>query len=215
MFSLCLLLAGHWLHGVHAGELRVYATDHDGNALEDAVFLATPTDPAKMPQLKPHKEIVDQIDKEFVPTVKPVLVGSLVYFPNKDNIRHHVYSFSSAKNFELPLYAGKSAPPVFFDKPGVVVLGCNIHDWMVGYIYVSDTPFFAKTARDGKGTIENLPIGEYLVRAWHPRLDTTNAEGSRRVSITDGVPARIDWQLLLKPAFKIPRAPIGGNDHHY
>lgn len=83
----------------------------------------------------------------------PVYVGTRVTFPNRDNIRHHVYSFSSAKKFELPLYIGTPAAPVVFDKPGVVALGCNIHDWMLAYIYVLTTPHFAKTAADGKARL--------------------------------------------------------------
>ena len=90
--------------------------------------------------------VVDQVDKEFTPKVNAILVGTSVIFPNHDNVRHQVYSFSPAKRFELPLYAGVPAQPVVFDTPGVVVLGCNIHDWMVGYVYVSESPYFAKTA---------------------------------------------------------------------
>ena len=106
---------------------------------------------------KPRDNVVDQVDKQFVPKVQAVLVGTPVTFPNNDNVRHQVYSFSPAKRFELPLYAGVPAQPIVFDKPGVVVLGCNIHDWMVGYIYVSESPYFAKTGKDGKAVLADLP----------------------------------------------------------
>ncbi len=76
--------------------------------------------------------------------------ASYVQFPNKDNIRHHVYSFSAARKFELPLYSGTPAQPVLFDKVGVVKLGCNIHDWMIGYIYVTETPYFGKSNAEGR-----------------------------------------------------------------
>ena len=198
-----------------AGELRATIKDQEGKAVEDAVLLATPTDLTKLPHSKPPDEIVDQIDKEFVPHVKPVLAGSLVHFPNKDNIRHHVYSFSPVKIFELPLYSGKTAPPVLFDKPGVVILGCNIHDWMLGYIYVSDTPFFAKTQQDGKASIEGLPAGEYLVRLWHPRMGDTGGEADRRVIIDEKIPAKIEWQITLKQVFKIPRATANQGAHYH
>ena len=146
-------------------------------------------------------DAVDQVDKQFVPYVKAVLVGSKVRFPNSDNIRHQVYSFSAAKKFELPLYAGANAPPVVFDKPGVVVLGCNIHDWMVGYIYVSETPYFAKTEAAGTASIADLPPGEYTVRIWHPSMEhgeettarqvTLNADSPTSVSLGDRLEARL------------------------
>jgi plastocyanin len=92
-----------------------------------------------------------QQKKQFVPEVLVVPVGSEVRFPNHDTVRHHVYSFSPAKKFELKLYTGTPANPVLFDRPGVVVLGCNIHDQMVGWILVVDTPYYAQTlAATGK-----------------------------------------------------------------
>src|SRR5271170_2337190 len=137
----------------HTAELHVLVKDHHGKLVADAVILAVPLDPKSGLHVKSLPDAVDQVDKQFVPYVKPVLVGATVRFPNSDNIRHQVYSFSPAKKFELPLYGGLEATPVIFDKPGVVVLGCNIHDWMIGYIYVSETPFFAKTGPAGTAVI--------------------------------------------------------------
>jgi plastocyanin len=103
---------------------------------------------------------LDQIHKQFVPHVLAIETGTFLNFPNSDNIRHQVYSFSEAKRFELKLYSGRTAPPILFDAPGVVVLGCNIHDWMSAY--------FALTDRDGHADIE-VPPGRYDVKIWHPR----------------------------------------------
>jgi hypothetical protein len=99
--------------------------------------------------------------------VSVVQVGTPVQFPNRDPIRHHVYSFSAAKTFEIKLYAGTPAAPIVFDKPGDVVLGCNIHDHMLAYVYVVDTPWFAKTDKDGQARIEGVPAGEYDLHLWH------------------------------------------------
>src|SRR5258707_13818654 len=143
-FTACIALILACAAAAHAAELKVTVKDHKGKGVADAVVLAVPVDPRNAQRARPQPDAVDQVDKEFVPFVKPIFVGSTVRFPNSDNIRHQVYSFSPVKKFELPLYAGTNAPPVVFDKPGVVVLGCNIHDWMIGYIYVSETPFFAK-----------------------------------------------------------------------
>ena len=112
-----------------------------------------------------------QQKKQFVPEVLVVPVGSEVRFPNHDTVRHHVYSFSPAKKFELKLYTGTPANPVLFDRPGVVVLGCNIHDQMVGWILVVDTPYYAQSlAATGKAQIDDVPAGSYRLRTWHTRL---------------------------------------------
>ena len=188
-----------------AAELLILVKDHHGKSVSDAVVSATPLDPKTVQRAKPQTVAVDQVDKQFVPYVKAVFVGSKVRFPNSDNIRHQVYSFSPAKRFELPLYAGTDAPPVVFDKPGVVVLGCNIHDWMVGYIYVSETPFFAKTAAAGTATIGELPPGEYTVRVWHPSMEQSEETTARRVTLNADAPSSVEWDLNLKPQLRIPR----------
>lgn len=118
---------------------------------------------------KPPREIlIEQINKEFVPLVSIVQVGTPINFPNRDQIRHHVFSFSPAKTFEIKLYSGVQSKPVVFDKPGEVVLGCNIHDTMIAYVLVVDTPYFAKTGADGRALLDDLPAGEYEVHMWYP-----------------------------------------------
>jgi plastocyanin len=194
-----------------AAQLRVSVKDQHGRPVANAVVLATPDDPKNAAHAKPPADTVDQVDKQFVPYVKPVFVGSRVRFPNSDHIRHQVYSFSPAKKFELPLYAGTDAPPILFDKPGVVVLGCNIHDWMIGYIYVSETPFFARTEPHGGASIDDLPAGDYSVRIWHPSMEKAEETTLRRVTLTADSPASLEWQLNLKPAFRVPRASGAGS----
>jgi plastocyanin len=189
----------------HAAELKILVKDARGKLVADAVVIATPTDPKNAQRFKAPGDAIDQVDKQFVPYVKPVFVGSTVRFPNSDHIRHQVYSFSPAKKFELPLYGGSNAPPVVFDKPGVVVLGCNIHDWMVGYIYVSETPFFAKTAAAGTATIGELPPGEYSVRVWHPSMEQSEEATARRVTLNADAPSSVEWDLNLKPQLRVPR----------
>jgi plastocyanin len=121
----------------------------------------------------PAPASMDQHSKQFDPHVLVVRTHTSVRFPNSDDIHHEVYSFSKTKPFELPLYHGTTAAPVTFDKPGEVVLGCNIHDNMFGYIYVVDTPWFAKTDAAGKLTIAAVPAGKYRARLWYPGLAET------------------------------------------
>jgi len=137
-------------------------------ALSDAVVYALPLSGRLPPHGQPTA-VIDQVNKEFVPLVSVIQTGTLVTLPNRDNIRHHVYSFSPPKVFELKLYSGIPAKPVLFDKPGLVVMGCNIHDTMIAYVMVVDTPWFAKSADDGTARIEGLPAGQYDVHVWHYR----------------------------------------------
>jgi len=188
-----------------SAEMRVLVKDYKGKPVADAVILAVPVDPRSALHARLPADAMDQVDKQFVPYVKPIFVGSTVRFPNSDNIRHQVYSFSPAKKFELPLYASTGAPPVVFDKPGVVVLGCNIHDWMIGYIYVSETPFFTKTGPLGTAVITDMPAGEYIVRLWHPSMDHAEETTNRRVTLAADMPASAEWQIGLRPNIRVPR----------
>jgi plastocyanin len=153
----------------------------DGKGVAAAVVFVRDPVPDSIPHHNP--EIVDQVNKTFVPEVLPVAVGTLVRFPNHDQIHHHVYSFSPAKAFELPLYKGEDAKPVLFDKVGVVKIGCNIHDWMSGIILVLPTPYFAMTDQDGKFTISDLPAGNYALSAWHQLSKVKPADATQSVQV--------------------------------
>jgi plastocyanin len=152
-----------------AATLTVHVTDTTGANLSDAVIYAIP---AVLPNKPPAPAEVAQVARTFTPLVTVVQTGGAVSFPNRDTVKHQVYSFSPAKVFQLKLYAGLPAAPIVFDKAGLVVLGCNIHDAMVAYVVVVDTPYFAKTTTTGVATLEGLPAGEYKVSVWHPRIGT-------------------------------------------
>ena len=157
-----------------AATLNVHVRNARGIPMQDAVVYAIrdgrePGPPAR------RTATMDQKNRTFVPHVLPVQVGTAVQFPNSDDIRHQVYSFSDAKKFQLPLYTGTPANPILFDKPGVVILGCNIHDRMSAYIIVVDTPHFAATGRDGSASLPNLGAGRYTVHVWHPDLSADPA----------------------------------------
>jgi plastocyanin len=195
--------------------LAVRVATPDGLPVEDAVVVAAPADGALPATGRARAEHIDQVDKEFVPRVKPVLAGSTMTFPNRDTVRHHVYSFSPAKRFELPLYTGTATQSVTFDKPGVVVLGCNIHDWMIGYVYVSESPWFAKTGADGKAALTDLPPRAYIVRVWHP-LATEPEEATRQaVDLARTGRAEATFTITLKREVRVRRAPVGGHGTHY
>jgi plastocyanin len=187
-------------------ELQVRVEDRSGAALANAVVTAKP--PSGSAPALAREEIIDQINKEFVPAIKVVPVGTAIKFPNRDQIRHHVYSFSPAKTFELPLYEGTPKNDVVFDKPGLVVLGCNIHDWMRAYVYVTDAPNFAVTAGDGIARLNGLPPGEYELAIWYPRLQGTSPV-HRSLSVPSA-PLQLTLQMELKKAFAPRRAASVG-----
>ena len=162
-----------WATTAQGATVQVDVTDAAGKPLADAVVFLESADASR--QVKPLAGAeMAQEKKQFVPGVLVVPVGTEVRFPNQDSVRHHVYSFSPAKKFELKLYSGTPANPVLFDRPGVVALGCNIHDQMVGWIVVVDTPFYARAgsaaAAPGRAQIDNVPPGTYTLRTWHTRL---------------------------------------------
>jgi plastocyanin len=196
-------------------DMTALVKDDSGKPIANAIIVAVPIDgPAKLPA-KPAVEIMEQSNKEFVPTVLPILVGSKVSFPNRDSVRHHVYSFSPAKRFEFKLYAGTPTEPIVFDQPGVVMIGCNIHDWMIAHIYVSESPYFAKTDARGAASLSNLPPRAYMVRVWHPRSAVAEKETQKSADIKAGSPVDLQWALRLKPEVRVRRAPVPGGQSEY
>lgn len=147
---------------------------------------------------------MDQQHSAFVPAVLPVQAGTVVAFPNRDNIQHHVYSFSQPRQFEIPLYSGNKAAPIRFDRPGVVVVGCNIHDWMIGHIVVLDTPYFGKTTADGHLMLD-VPPGRYTLRVWHARGSGALLE---RTLVVPAAGASATLQVALAPV----KEDVRGND---
>ena len=157
--------------------------DVAGKPLNDAVVFLESS--AAKAAVKPATGVeVAQASKQFVPTVTVVSSGSSLLFPNRDTVRHHVYSFSPAKTFELKLYTGTPSNPVLFDKPGVVVLGCNIHDNMAAWVLVVDTPYYGKTGGDGLLKLGNIPAGSYRLRAWHAGLPVGNVPQDQALVVT-------------------------------
>ncbi len=205
--ALILLLAAAAPGARAAGTVRVVTRDAAGKPVADAVayVVAIDSPPAVQPPAEPVAVV--QKDQEFIPYVTPIVVGTRVVFPNKDNVQHHVYSVSPAKKFEIPLYKGETTAPIVFDRAGAVVLGCNIHDWMVAYIFVLETPYFAKTGADGTAEITGLPPGRYHLDVWHPRLAGNVA---RELSIAEAGDTTQVISVTLRPDRRIRRAPETG-----
>ena len=185
--------------GASAAGLAVVVQDVAGKPLADVVVYAEADGGAALPKpLRPG--MVEQKGLQFIPLVSVVQTGSLVSFPNNDKVRHHIYSFSAPHKFDQKLYSGTTATPQLFDKPGTVVLGCNIHDNMLAYIRIVDTPYFAKTDASGSAKIEIPAGGKYIVKAWHYNSIGGSAAELPVLVKPGDAPTPANFKLALKPA---------------
>lgn len=191
-----------------AATLDVQVRDSSGAAVADAAVYAIAS-AGPVDARAARTVTIEQRDREFVPFVTVLQTGTPVSFPNRDPIMHHVYSFSPAKNFEIKLYSGTPPGQIVFDKPGVVRMGCNIHDWMVGYVVAVQTPHFGRTDARGAARLRDLPAGSYEVRVYHPhqraqlepRRATLGAQSAERVSfVLDATAPKPRYKPPLDPA---------------
>jgi plastocyanin len=172
--------------------------DASGKVLPDTVIYVEPEGGAPAPRNPPGTQI-EQKGLKFMPLVSVVQVGATINFPNNDKVRHHIYSFSPAHKFDQKLYSGQTATPQVFDKAGTVVLGCNIHDKMIAYVKVVDTPYFAKTDGAGAARIELPAAGKYVVKAWHYNtLGGATPEQTLTVKAGAELSTAV-FKLLMKP----------------
>jgi plastocyanin len=180
--------------------LTATVKDAKGAPVADAVVSLIPLETAAPPPAVASGEIAQET-QEFLPFVTVVQAGTKVVFPNRDSVQHHVYSLSKAKKFELPLYSPGQKESLVFESTGLVTLGCNIHDWMIAYLLVVPTPWFAKTDPQGLTTV-TAPSGRYRVEVWHPRLSTALVQ---EVTLQAAEALPRDFSLTLKPDRRIRR----------
>jgi plastocyanin len=197
-----------WAPSVWGATAAFSFRDGKGKPIQDAVVSLTPLDAPVPAATKSAPVEIMQKGQEFIPYVTPLQVGAAVIFPNRDTVQHHVYSLSKPKKFELPLYAGEAKDAIVFDQPGVVALGCNIHDWMSAYVIVLGTPWFAKSGADGTASIVSAPAGRYRAEVWHPRLAKSEAR-EITLSETSAEPQR--FTLALKQDRRIRRSPASSS----
>lgn len=179
-----------------AQTVDVNITSNQGNPVNQVVVYLEPSTKIEYPA-PADVSIMDQVNSQFVPHILAVQSGTRVSFPNSDSIKHHVYSFSKPKTFELQLYKGLRAEPLPFENTGEVELGCNVHDWMLGYVFIVDTPYFKQTDQSGKVSIE-VPNGDYVLKIWHPRIqdDPDSLQKSLSVSSSTQVNFTLSEDLL-------------------
>lgn len=187
---LALLIALAYTAPALAGDLTISVRDSAGRPVRDAVVTVHPASGAPRGPIRfPWASRVVQQDVQFQPYVLIAPVGGTVVFPNLDRVRHHVYSFSRGARFELELYGRDETRTHTFSNAGVAALGCNIHDQMLAYIKVVDTPWAMKTDSTGDAVLRAVPAGAATLRVWHPRLAGRGNEVSQALAVT-AAPAR-------------------------
>jgi len=190
-----------------AVELSVHITDTHGTPVADAMVTIVPHDNATITarDANAQTKIVDQKNEAFIPYVEVFRPGDSVVFHNSDHTRHHVYSFAPARQFEFVLTSDQSSLPLRLEQVGVVAVGCNIHDRMITYLYISDAPWIARSSADGNVAINALPPGDYDVHVWHPQLRPGRPGPEQTLHVADaGDTKKLAFSLSLLPD---PRSP--------
>ena len=197
------------LSASHAGAFLGLVSDRDGQALINVVVSLKPVG-RSAPATPAQEIIVTQEGATFKPYISVIRTGSSVVFANRDNMEHHIKSFSSSKPFEIAVHKpGDTPAPIRFDKDGAVVVYCILHDWMRAYVYVADTPWYAMTApSSGIARIENLPPGEYEATAWHPDLGQYKPPLTQKVTIGVAGVSEATFKFDFKPR-ALRQAPKG------
>ena len=172
-----------WCASAQSASLNLQITDAAGLIASDTVAYAEPASGQTLAKAPRTAAQIEQKARRFVPSVTVIQTGTAVSFPNHDSVRHQVYSFSPAKVFELKLFSGAGGDPVLFDKPGTVIVGCNIHDQMAAYIQIVDTPWFGKADATGKLVIDNLLPGKYHLKFWHPNLPANSTPPEQLITV--------------------------------
>lgn len=204
-----------WLP-IMAAVLNVQVLDDHGKPVGDAVVsmvarTVTAGDPPALPAAQ--TKTVDQRRETFLPYVEIFRPGDSVVFRNSDTTRHHVYSFSPTRNFEMVVRPGQSTEPMLLDRAGIVAVGCNIHDHMRNWLFVSSAPWLAIVDAGGHVRFDALPVGKYTVTVWHPQLDPRKPPIAHELDI---VPGQADADMLVTLSLlPDPRMPMDHNLMQY
>ncbi len=185
-----------------ANSLAFNLTDNKNKPLTNAVVYAVPKAKNKR-NTSPKRVTIRQRNKTFQPHISVFQKGTIATFLNQDSVKHHVYSFSNPKKFEIKLYSGKPPRTIAFDKPGRVTFGCNIHDEMLAYAYIVDTPYYTLSNSQGKAVLNGLPNGQYLLKVEHPQ-QKKGVNIQQRMNLPGKINS-FSFKLALKPQWKKPK----------
>jgi plastocyanin len=191
--------------------LTAEVIDQDGHPVANAVVSLIPDEKTAMPAASkrlPDEKTIDQRSETFIPLVTIVPKGGHIVFANNDQTTHQVYSFSPVKQFEITLARGEKSPPIAFDNAGVAALGCNIHDHMIAYAFVAESPWTGLTDTGGRTVIRDAPPGNYKAQVWHPKFPPGREQPSLSVALS-GDTAKFSATVKLLSAPTVTRGHAG------
>jgi len=197
------MMAGLLAPALHAADLSVSVRTAKGAPVADAVVTVAPHEASGAAPAREHApvtKVIDQKNETFIPYVETFRPGDSVVFRNSDQTRHHVYSFAPARQFEFVLTPGQSSSPLRLEQVGPIAVGCNIHDHMITYLFVADTPWIEQSGADGNVHVANLPPGDYDVSVWHPQLRPGQAPPMQTLHVADADTRKdLSFSLTLLP----------------
>jgi hypothetical protein len=162
--------------------VQVIVKSKAAQALADMVVYLAPLDGQVLDKSSKETKI-GQRGKSFNPYISVSQVNSKINFVNQDDITHHIYSAGSDNKFSFKIRAGQTNASTQFNHASEVAMGCNIHDWMSGYLLVVNTPYFGKTDKHGQVSFDITELGRYQIVVWHPQLQNENNRLSKEAIV--------------------------------
>ena len=211
VLPLTMVLLFAFCEAARATTFTAEVVDQDNRPVVNAVVTLVPESKSQMPAAAtrlPTDKTIDQRNETFLPMVTIVPKGGRIVFANNDQTTHQVYSFSAAKQFEITLARGEKSPPIAFENAGIAALGCNIHDHMIAYAFVAESPWAALTGSDGKAVVGDAPAGTYQVQVWHPKFPPGRELPSLKATLS-GDSARMTVNVRLLPTPTATRGHAG------
>ncbi len=201
-YNLYLILLLLISSGASAQERKLRVVDADGKPQGKVMASLVPA-VGHAPTVTDGKTArMDQRDLQFIPRVSPIRVGTRMSVPHSDHATHHLHSFSSAKHFELRRNKDRPGDPGDVLIPGVVGLGCNLHNWMLGDIVARDTPYFAKIGHDPRMKVAGMPAGKYALDVHHLRQPGSEPDSNPVIMTPEMVEKSVSLavELVEEPA---------------
>jgi len=198
-----------------AQKITIQVVDTQAMPVDGMVVYLTPDNQKAMPT-NYSTLVVTQKNKSFAPYVAVTQKDQSIAFDNQDNITHHIYSVSGGNRFDFKIKAGHSKSTQQLNHAEEIAMGCNIHDWMSGYVLVVDTPYYSQTNDKGFAIINVDLVGRYTLSVWHPQLDVKGYKIEQMITIENNdVDSKRDWQVqLTKDLLPLPEQ-IGQDEFEF
>lgn len=147
----------------------------ENKGISDVFVYIKKVDAAKVhPDLKKSKDaevVFDQKGCRFVPHTLVVRQDQVVVVKSDDAIQHNTHTYSirnQGQNFIVGASdrVGVKMPKFSQTESLPFQVKCDIHPWMSAWWLVVDHPYATTTDKDGKFTLDKLPVGEHDIVIW-------------------------------------------------